>query len=349
MQRVLALSMRPRNFEDLVGQDTQVNALKNQLRSGRVPHFYILSGPVGAGKTTLARIIAMHMQHPGRADRPFTADEWKRYKHLEIQEINAANQTGIEDVRKLVQGMRFKPLPPSTARVAILDEAHQLSVPAQNALNTETEDVADHVYIVFCTSQPLKIIESLRRRAYFVTPEPLREAAVRQLLGTAAEKTGYDGDTSELARLLMADRVTSPGLVLQSAERLVTGLTPDLCMPSGSAATSQAIVNMCRAISQGDWPMCVTHLRHLDKASAATQRLAILNYFQSVLLRSKRGTKAAAACKIIELFGALGTEDGPTLVSRFSAVAYRACEACLQVRAENPKANTVQKDHGDCI
>jgi hypothetical protein len=78
--------------------------------------------------------------------------------------------------------------------------------------------------------------------------------------------------------------------------------------------------------------MCVTYLRGLDKASAVSQRIAILGYFQSVLLRSKRGTKAATACKIIELFGVLHPED-QTLVSRFNATAYQACEACLQVRS----------------
>src|SRR4051794_1808865 len=114
--RVLALSMRPKSLDELVGQDKMVECISNQFATGRMPHFYLISGPIGSGKTTFARILARDLLHPA-----------------EIEEINAANKTGVDDVRALVDKMRYKPVHPKKNRVVILDEAHQLSNSAQNA------------------------------------------------------------------------------------------------------------------------------------------------------------------------------------------------------------------------
>ena len=169
-KRVLA-ELRPTTLAALVGQDALKDTLERQLESGRLPHLFVIGGPTGSGKTTLARILARRIDG-------FT------------QELNAANTNGVDDMRRLVESMQYKPLPPHKSRTVILDEAHQLTVPAQNVLLTEVEDAPEHVFYIFCTSNPGKLIAPLRRRAFLVTPQPLDAANVSRLrpLGPAAQR-----------------------------------------------------------------------------------------------------------------------------------------------------------------
>ncbi|KAL0045583.1 hypothetical protein WJX82_010634 [Trebouxia sp. C0006] len=123
--------------------------------------------------------------------------------------------------------MKYHPLPPSKAKVVILDEAHQLSNAAQNAMITETEDVADHVYYIFCTSAINKIIPALKRRAFIVHPKALSKSAIDELVTSAEEAANYQSDTESLRDALKNSDVTSPGLVLQATEKFFTGVTAE--------------------------------------------------------------------------------------------------------------------------
>lgn len=222
--RVLALSLRPKSFTDLIGQEDVIKSLNSQLHSGRIPHFFLISGVFGSGKTTLARIIAVWLQT--KSENLLDAHS-KNYKNYEISEINAANQTGVEDMRRVIESMKYHPLPPSKAKVVILDEAHQLSNAAQNAMITETEDVADHVYYIFCTSAINKIIPALKRRAFIVHPKALSKSAIDELVTSAEEAANYQSDTESLRDALKNSDVTSPGLVLQATEKFFTGVTAE--------------------------------------------------------------------------------------------------------------------------
>jgi DNA polymerase-3 subunit gamma/tau len=130
--RVLSLSMRPKLLEELCRKETElVISLENQFSTGRIPHFYILHGPIGSGKTTFARILAMALQLGPKEVAPFNIppEIWEKYKD-DIKEINAANQNGVDDVRALIETMKYMPIAPSKAKVVILDEAHQLTTAA---------------------------------------------------------------------------------------------------------------------------------------------------------------------------------------------------------------------------
>ena len=200
MERVLALSMRPKLLNDLVGQTEIIDSLKSQMNSGRIPHFFIISGPVGIGKTTLARILALSLQLQ-RKDFLLTDNDWLQYKKLEINEINAANRNGIDEIRQISNNLKYKPIFPSSAKIIILDEAHQLTNAAQNALITETEDVAEYIYYIFCTSTINKIIPALRRRAYIITPKDLTESEIKELLCQAKEYTQSPLEIDELLNI----------------------------------------------------------------------------------------------------------------------------------------------------
>lgn len=306
--KILALSMRPKTLEDLVGQDKIVNSLSKQLATGRIPHFFLIKGPIGSGKTTFARILAEDLLAPAQ-----------------IEEINAANKTGIDDIRSLVDRMRYKPVHPKQYRVVIMDEVHQLSISAQNALLTELEDAADHVFYIFCTSNDEKVIPALRRRAYVISPNSLNKATMTELVQKASCIAHVSIDVAPLIGCLLENGVTSPGLVLQAAEKYFTGM---------SAAESLLLSDVnkgnhfafCKDLSSGQWSKCAPHLENITKADVPGLRNMALGFLKSMLLKST-GVRAYNISKAINIIAGVSysMEEG-TIVPAFVAASCLACD-----------------------
>ena len=294
--RVLSLSMRPKYLEDLVGQDAIYRLITEQFKSGRIPHFFILSGPIGSGKTTIARILALWLQ----VKRQLTEEDWEKYKGFDIQEINAANKNGINDIRELIENMRFKPMLPSKAKVVIMDEAHQITTPAQNALLTETEDVSNHTYYIFCTSNISKIIPALIRRAYTITPNPLSKESIIQLIDRAymVSNSKKTNNIEELIDVLVSYEITSPGLILQATEKFIAGLPAIECI-SSKEITKLDTLGICRAVSSGDWEKTKTLCEKITKNDVQMLIVCINSYLKSILLKTneQNGLKIANAIK----------------------------------------------------
>ena len=319
--RVLSLAMRPKTLEECVGQEELVTALQYQFQVGRIPHFYLVHGPIGAGKTTFARILALALQRGPVAEDAFAIppEMWQMYKRYDIKEINAANQNGVDDIRALLDSMRYLPMAPSKAKVVILDEAHQLTQAAQNALLTETEDVAKHVYYIFCTSNLTKIIPALQRRAYLISPKGLTHNEVFALLEKAAEEAVFLDDIKPLYEALYMNSVSSPGLVLQAAEKFFSGI------PATESVTNFTIgkfdtLAICKAVSKGDWKESSKMLKDLTKEEVVTMKLCILGYMKAILMKSS-GTKASTMARAIRILA-----DDNDILPRFLANVCLTCE-----------------------
>ncbi len=164
--RVLARKYRPQNFDELIGQDALVRTLSNAIESGRVAHAFMLTGVRGVGKTTTARIIAKALNYTGADGTagPTTGDTSDcsvcqaiaEDRHPDIMEMDAASRTGIDDIREILDGVRFAA---SDARykIYIIDEVHMLSKQAFNALLKTLEEPPDHVKFIFATTEIRKV------------------------------------------------------------------------------------------------------------------------------------------------------------------------------------------------
>ncbi len=164
--RVLARKYRPQNFDELIGQDALVRTLKNAITSGRIAHAFMLTGVRGVGKTTTARIIAKALNYkgPDGTSGPTTGNTEdctlcqaiSEDRHPDVIEMDAASRTGVDDIREILDGVRYAPTE-ARYKIYVIDEVHMLSKNAFNALLKTLEEPPEHVKFIFATTEIRKV------------------------------------------------------------------------------------------------------------------------------------------------------------------------------------------------
>jgi DNA polymerase III delta prime subunit len=319
-ETVLINSMRPKKLDDILGQKEIIDSIKKQFESKKIPHFFMLIGDSGTGKTTIARIIALMLQN---------ADPTDKLSKYDIQEINAADKNGVDDIRQLIELSKFKPINPSISKVLILDECHQLTTSAQNALLKITEDAYSHLYFIFSTSNSTKIIEALKRRAYIIRTKGLCDDDIEELLERACDKYNTDKEIVPLKEALIEHGINSPGFILQAVEKYFNGHEVSECIMLGNS-TNIDTRKLCLLISKGDWKSSAILLKTSKKEDVVMLRMCITGYLK-VIMFSCTGEKAVLYAKAIKLFG-----DNFDELSIFLA---NVCLVCETIRKELLRKN----------
>lgn len=254
MERTLTLSMRPHTFDDMIGNSEIIAAVKNLLDKGKVPVAFMFVGPYGTGKTTIARIVARELQG---FDFPMDQDP-------ELIEINAADDTKIDDMRELAQQAGYRPLV-GKYKVIILDEAHKLGLPAQNMLLKEWEKENSPTVWIVCTTESKKIIKGLQDRSYklelkLMTPAD-REKLVARAAATLKEPLAPELIKQFLGELSKAG-VGSPREILMAFERLSNGVPPQDSVLVEK--TDPKYAEVVYAACYGSWVDCAKRLREIN-------------------------------------------------------------------------------------
>lgn len=166
---VIYRKYRPQKFEDVIGQEHIVKTLKNQISSGRIAHAYLFSGPRGTGKTTIARLFAksVNCHSPKEAEscgKCHICLEFGDNRLMDIIEIDAASQTGVDNVRELIDAVRFSPTM-SKHKVYIIDEVHMFSKSAFNALLKTLEEPPAHAIFILATTELEKVPPTIVSRS----------------------------------------------------------------------------------------------------------------------------------------------------------------------------------------
>jgi DNA polymerase-3 subunit gamma/tau len=286
--QVIARKWRPQTFEDLVGQKHVTETLANAIKNDRVAHAYIFSGARGVGKTTAARILAKAMncvkgptpQPCGECD---SCKEITAGTSLDVIEIDAASNRGIDQIRELREMVRYAPAA-SRRKVVILDEAHMLTGEASNALLKTLEEPPDRVIFVMATTQPEDLADTIRSRSQHFHFRALTFAEIAGRLEEIAGKENLkiepgamavfarmaEGSLRDALSLLEQARAYCGDTIPDKEVRELLGVVPDDALEelvgaisSGSADRALELVHTFQKEGRNLQHFCREAIRHM--------------------------------------------------------------------------------------
>jgi DNA polymerase III subunit gamma/tau len=377
--RVLARKYRPSDFTGLIGQEALVRTLSNAFATGRIAHAFMLTGVRGVGKTTTARIIARALNclgpdgkrteptiHPcGQCEPCISISE---SRNVDVQEMDAASRTGIDDIREIIEGVRYAPVA-ARYKVYIIDEVHMLSKQAFNGLLKTLEEPPPHVKFVFATTEIRKVpvtvlsrcqrfdlrrIDSAELAAYLATLAQKEKVAIEEgalaLIARAAE--GSARDSLSLLDQAIAhgeDKMITADMVRQMLGLADRGRVLDIFEKLMGGKISDALTDLQGLYDAGADPLAVmqdlletTHFLTRVKVAPAAQ-----GFFDGGSGEAKRAADLAAKLSVASLTRAWQILLKGLFEVRDATRPISACEMALirlAYAAELPPTDKLVKD-----
>jgi DNA polymerase-3 subunit gamma/tau len=278
--RVLARKYRPSTFAELIGQEAMVRTLSNAIATGRIAHAFILTGVRGVGKTTTARILARALNCVGSDGTGGATAEpcgqcvqcltIAQDRHVDVIEMDAASRTGVDDIRDLTEGVRYRPVS-GRYKVYIIDEVHMLSKNAFNALLKTLEEPPPDVKFVFATTEihkvPVTVLSRCQRFSLRRVPVELLIRHYRRI----AEAEAVEIDPAALALIARAaDGSVRDGLsLLDQAIALSAGRVEEAAVRDMLGAADRGLVfDLLECVLRGDAPAALTQMDRLYQDGA---------------------------------------------------------------------------------
>ena len=275
--------LRPKDFDQIVGQDRAVKVLEGFLKKGEVPHALLLTGPSGVGKTTIARILRRKLY----------------CSEMDFQEINAAESRGIDTIRDIQQRMGLAPMG-GKSRCWVLDECQKLTGDAQTALLKVLEDPPNHVWFFLCTTDPVKLLKTIHTRCTEIRLGTITQEEIKKLLYDCLVRLSISSKDPAIKDKVLdkiaesADGSARKALVLLQQVMDLEGEEAQLDAIEKADSRKQAI-DLCRTMMKPGvrWDEIRLIIEQIDEEPETVRRI-VLGYAGSVLLRGGKVGKATA-------------------------------------------------------
>ena len=286
---------RPQRFDEVVGQDHVVGTLTREVTDDKVAHAYLFAGPRGTGKTTSARLLAKSLNCTNRGAEGEPCNECvsclgiTEGTSLDVIELDAASHNKVEDVREIRVNVGTVAAAEGAHRVYILDEAHMLSRAAGNALLKTLEEPPEHVVFVLATTEPYKLLDTIRSRSQRFDFHPVSSETLVEHLSDISKREGFTTDSAGLSMIAthargsvrdamsLLEQVAALGGGVVSTE----GVTRALGLADGDAFTG-----LVAAISEQDAPAALGLVAQLASRGADLRRFVAdsLGFFRGIFL-----------------------------------------------------------------
>jgi DNA polymerase III subunit gamma/tau len=286
MIEALHVRYRPRDFSEVVGQADAIKSLQASVLRNEV-HSYLLTGPSGTGKTTIARI----------------ASKMLGAKPSDILEVDAASKTGVDDMRSVLEAIRYKPLG-GKVRPVIIDEAHMLSRNAWNSMLKAIEEPPKHCYWFVCTTEAGKVPTTITTRCVPVRLKAVAEKGLIALVRDvcAEEKLKLRDDIIQLCAVEANGSARQALVNLELVRDVKDGKEAQRLL--ANVADADPVIALCRFLldGKGSWMKVAVLLKALEEQNPEGVRIVVCNYMGSVLKGAKNERTAIAALNVLGQF-----------------------------------------------
>jgi DNA polymerase-3 subunit gamma/tau len=350
---VIARKYRPRNFDDLIGQEGMVRTLKNAFATGRIAHAFMLTGVRGVGKTTTARLLARALNYesetvcqPSIGDLAVEGRHCRAInegRHLDVLELDAASRSKVDEMREVLDGVRYAPAE-ARHKVYIIDEVHMLSTNAFNALLKTLEEPPPHAKFIFATTEIRKVPVTILSRCQRFDLRRVEPDVLVANLAAIAEAEGARIEPEALTLIARAaegsvrdaQSLLDQAMVQGDSGRMVDAATVREML--GLADRAQTIA-LFESTVRGDAPAAIETFRGLYAVGAdpATVMLDLLEHAHGAMVAKTVGVDALTLPKDqVARLAALGATIPPATLSRVWQMLLKALEEVR--RAPDPAA-----------
>ena len=275
----IIIDHRPKTFDEVIGNKHLVSILRSMVERerkspGKISRAILLSGKSGCGKTTLARLFAKEV---GCSD-------------CNIIEVDAADNRGIDAIREIKRGARYKPIIGGDKKAYVLDECHGLSSDGQQAMLKILEEPPSHVFFLLCTTAPEKLLETIRNRCKKLKVKPLNDRQMERLIMEIAGKENIKLPGNIIDKIVSsAEGCPRQALDTLDTIRGLEGKDIEKAISDFSISAPLEIINLCRAMIKGEkWNIVRKLLEEIKDTDVENIRRQVLGYLTTSIKNSDK-------------------------------------------------------------